>query len=143
MKKFKFRLEKILQYRDSIKEEKLRDLKAATTRLKEAEEHLLYLETQFENNTPGDGVTIQVQDLYIQMAYSERLKQEIVAQKERIVEFEKAVEEARAIYIEASRDTEVLVKLKDKKLAMYEEFVAKQEEIFLDELVTQKRSATK
>ena len=42
--------------------------------------------------------------------------------------------------MEANREVEVLEKLKTKKLDQYNEFVAKEEEKFLDELTTQRGS---
>jgi flagellar FliJ protein len=138
MKKFKFRLEKILQYRDSLKQERLRELQLANEKLRTAEVRLEELKTEFENNHYSDGQILQVEEVYIRSAYSERLKQEISRQHTHIDECKADVEQARNIYIEASREAEVLVKLKDKKQEAFNEYVAKQEEIFLDELVTQR-----
>jgi flagellar FliJ protein len=138
MKKFKFRLEKILQYRDSLKQERLRELQLANEKLRAAEVRLEELKTEFENNHYSDGQILQVEEVYIRSAYSERLKQEISRQHTHIDECKADVEQARNIYIEASREAEVLVKLKDKKQEAFNEYVAKQEEIFLDELVTQR-----
>ena len=143
MKKFKFRLEKILQYRESLKLDRLRVLQAANQKLREAELHLAYLEDEFNKNGVSEGQTFLVEEVYIRSAYSQRLNQEIIRQHTTIEECQADVEQARTIYIEASREFEVLVKLKEKKHEVYNEFVAKQEEIFLDELVIQRIGAGK
>jgi flagellar FliJ protein len=138
MKKFKFRLEKILHYRDGIKQERLRELQLANQQLRAAEEKLEELRDAFLKNDMPDGNILSVEEVYIRSAYGERLKSEIERQLVLIEQCQAVVEQARAIYIEASREVEVLVKLKERKQEAFNVFVAKQEEIFLDELVTQR-----
>ena len=142
MKKFRFRLEKVLHYRRSIQEDMKRALGARLRELKEAQEKLEQLEHEFNSNSINDAETVSIHELQIRNAYSERLKRETVRQKELIAQAEVAVEEARARYIEATQEAEVLEKLKTKKHDQYLEVVAKAEESFLDELVIQRARYT-
>lgn len=138
MKKFKFRLEKVLQYRNMIREEKRRALAIRNQELAAARVRLDDLEASAAANKIASDAIMNVEELYLKGAYSERLKDEIIAQRLTIIEAEKMAEEARQEYITASRDAEALEKLKGQKLAEYQEYVFKEDEKFLDELTTQK-----
>lgn len=138
MKKFKFRLEKVLQYRNMIREEKRRALAIRNQELAAARVRLDDLEASAAANKIAGDAIMNVEELYLKGAYSERLKDEIIAQRLTIIEAEKMAEEARQEYITASRDAEALEKLKGQKLAEYQEYVFKEDEKFLDELTTQK-----
>lgn len=138
MKQFKFRLEKVLQYRLGIKEEKLRVLHAAFRALREAEEGVEAREEAFNSNRIEDGAVMAVEQIQMRGAYSARLKGEITNLKLQILELQKNVETARVAYLEATQEAEVLEKLKDKKKQAHTEMVAKHEEKFLDELTTQR-----
>lgn len=138
MKKFKFRLEKVLQHRDVIKEEKLRELKSATQKLREAEDKLDFLEQEFEGNKAIEDSALRIEEVLIRSNYSVRLKSEIESQKIAILKAQELVEDARKIYIEASQESEVLVKLKERKKEVYNHEMQHEEEKFLDELTTQR-----
>jgi flagellar FliJ protein len=138
MKKFKFRLEKILQYREIIKTEKKRELSLRLGVLREAEVKLESLfSAQAVNNMPQDAVC-SADEFFMRGQYSTRLKEEIVKQRLVIIEAEKKVEEARLAYIEAAKETKTLDMLKDKKKEQYEELVRHEESKILDETVTQR-----
>ncbi len=143
MKKFKFRLEKVLAHRERIKDEKLRDLMARNHELRELEAHLNYLETEFSNNEVRAGAVLLVEELQLSGAYGARLKDEILNQKVRIEEAQKKVQEAMDIYIEASKEAKALSTLKDKRQAEYTERVNKADEEFLDELAVQRAGLNK
>jgi len=138
MKKFKFRLEKVLQFRLVVKGEKLRELNVAQKKLRDAQDHLEHLNAEFGNNKIADGQIMMVDEIQIKGAYGERLKAEIAQQGVLLLNLEEELETARNIYVEASRDAEVLEKLKEKKKSSHTELVLKEEEKFLDELTTQK-----
>ncbi len=138
MKKFKFRLEKVLQFRHSVKEERLRELHGAFRALREAEDAVIAREEAYSLNRIEDGGIMPIEQIQMRASYSERLKGEIANLKLKIIDLEQNVETARQAYIEANQEAEVLVKLKEKKQQSYNEMVAKAEEQFLDELTTQK-----
>lgn len=138
MKKFKFRLEKVLQYRVMLKEERLRELNVAFRNLREAEEQLAHLNEEFLRIRIEDGEILMVEQVQARASYSERLKGEIANLKIRITELQEAAEVARQAYVDATQEAQVLEKLKDKKHEVFKEMVEKHEANFLDELTTQK-----
>lgn len=121
-----------------IQDEARRTLTLAMRKQKEAEDHLVFLEQEFDRNRIKDLEILPVQEIHIRGAYNERLKLEVANQKEVIAKLQQEVEEARQAYIEATKEVEVLEKLKDKKHNAHNEMVAKLEEAFIDELVTQR-----
>lgn len=138
MKKFKFRLEKVLQYREIVKGEKKRELSLKLAILREAEDKLDALfKAQAENNMP-DGGTVNANVYFLRGQFATRVKEAIVRQRLVIIEAEKQVEVARNIYIEASREVKTLEMLKAKKQEQYMEYVKDEEAKFLDEIVTQR-----
>jgi flagellar export protein FliJ len=66
-------------------------------------------------------------------AYSLRLKEAIEEQRLRVAAAEKAAEEARERYIEASKEAQALEKLKEKRHQEYVEETLKEEGNQLDE----------
>ncbi len=138
MKKFKFRLEKVWQFRLTIKEERLRTLHEAFRVLRQAEEDVAMREEAYSQNRIEVGAVLAIEQIQMRAAYSERLKGEITNLNLRILDLKGAVEVARAAYIAANQDAQVLEKLKERKKVVHNEMVAKAEEQFLDELTTQK-----
>lgn len=142
MKKFRFRLEKVLQYREIIKGEKKRELSLCLAALREEEEKLEKLyKAQAENNMP-EGVQ-KAGIFFLKGQYSERLKKEIIQKKLDILEAENKVEIARHAYIEAAKDAKTLEMLKSKKQDQYNEVVRLEEAKILDEVVVQRSSRQK
>lgn len=142
MKKFKFRLEKVLQYRSTVRDEKRREFGMAMQKLRDAEERLIFLKQEFEANKISDLEILLVEEIHIRGAYAERLKRETEEQLQFIERVKEEVEIARLAYIEATHEVGVLEKLKEKKQQVHTEMVAKAEENFLDELVTQRARFT-
>lgn len=138
MKKFKFRLERVMQFRRAVKDEKLRDLTVVNAKLREEVSRLEALEgAQRRNSNEGDGVTL-VESFYMRGLYASRLKEEIAKQLTVITECEEQVQQALAAYIEASKELKTLTMLKDRKRAEYIDYIAREDAKFLDELATQK-----
>ena len=138
MKKFKFRLERVLRYRNAVRDEKLRDLMLKNAKLRENESRLSSLEEAARQNSPeGHGVML-IESLYMRGLYAARLKEEIINQRLTIIQCEQEVQEALAIYIEASKEVKSLETLKDKRKSEYLDYVAHEDAKFLDELAVQK-----
>lgn len=142
MKKFKFRLERVLRYRRAIRDEKLRDLMLKNAKLKESEDRLATLEDEMRRNSPESGI-VPVESLYMRGLYAARLKDEIINQRLVIVQCESEVQEALAAYVEASKDVKTLTTLKDKRRTEYMDYVAHEDAKFLDELAVQKGNSMK
>jgi flagellar export protein FliJ len=138
MKKFKFRLERVLQYRHILKDERMRILLECQYRLKLAREKLEELErAAFNNEMPADKL-LTAEEVLLRGIFSTSLKDQIVDQRLKILEAEECVQAAMSEYIEASKDAKTLDTLKARRRAEYEEYVQKEETKFLDELATQK-----
>lgn len=137
-KKFKFRLERVLQYREVVKSERKRELFIKNTALREAQTALQELDRALaENKLKSEGV-MSVGELQLAGAYGLRLRQQIEWTRVKISELEKEVQEALERYIEASKDAEALIVLKRKKLEEYQAYIEREEAKFLDELTTQR-----
>jgi flagellar protein FliJ len=138
MKRFKFRLEKVLQYRTLIKDEKLRELMLRNYELKQAEAELEELEEAFLRNELEQQKILRAEDLFLRGAYALRLKDRIVAQRLAIIEADKKVQEAMEAYVEASKDQKALAMLKERKRNEYLEWVDKELGKDLDEISVQR-----
>ena len=138
MKKFKFRLERVLNYREAIREEKKTELAKKNAELNERVSKLEMLEEAFLKNEAALDESGNVSLLRIAGLYAARLKSEIANQIVSIEEAQEEVEVARIEYIEAAKDAKTLDTLKQKKLEEYKEYIAKEDEKFLDEMTIQK-----
>ena len=143
MKKFKFRLERVLQYRLIVKDEKRREFTTRLMALREAQGHLEMLDAAWLQSQLETEQILQVEFVVMRGLYSARLKAEIEKQKSLIAELEKVVETAKQEYIEASKEVEVLEKLKKKKQEEYGHEMDLQEGRDLDELSVQRREFMK
>lgn len=138
MKKFKFRLQKVLEHRDRIRDERRRELRARMAEHAEAVQKLQSLrDAQANLGFTAEG-PCDVGTLTLLSAYGERLKVEIVRQIEVIAEAEVKVEEARELYVAASTDAKALEMLREKRLVEYNETVLKHDADQIDELTTQR-----
>ena len=137
MKKFKFRLERILEYRKLIKDEKAKELILARNKLYADEAHLEELERARLNNILQSDI-LTAEELQMVGLYADRLKRDIERQKKVIIESEKAVEKAQEIYIEAAKDEESLAKLKERRRSEYLAYIEKEELKNIDEMNTQR-----
>ena len=137
-KKFRFRLEKVLQYRQTIQSERKKELMIANNELLEEQERLARLETSLMQNEMAARKPMAVAEVSLFSQYSTRLRKEIEHQKVYVEAAEVKAEEARKVYVEAAKDAESLEKLKDKKREEYRDYLEKEHEKFLDELTIQR-----
>ena len=136
MKKFKFRLEKVFQYRISIQDDKKRILTEYLIQIREQEDKLAnYLQEQDKNSVSEYNNLAGYQ---LQTVFATRLSTQINKTRDKISELEKLAEEARVEYVEATKDVQSLETLKKKQLEEYQQYVHKMDEKFLDELTVQK-----
>jgi flagellar FliJ protein len=140
MKKFSFRLEKVLNYRSRIAEEKLRDLINArnyATQLEMEEKRLI---EEMKNAALNEGETLNAATLQLRGEYGMRLEKEIAEKRQTSREQTKVVVEKLAIYLEASKEEKVLLKLKEKKRSEYLEELLRAEQKELDDIALMARS---
>ena len=138
MKRFNFRLERVLQYRELVKDDKRRVLRLKMARLRDCQEWLSYLENERLNLTIGPTGVFPVEIILQWGFYCDRLKCEIEKTREVLVVRETEVDEAMDEYIEASKEVSVLEKLREKRRAEYVENASKEESKVLDELAVQR-----
>lgn len=138
MKKFRYRLERVLQFREIMKAEKKRVLGLARQELASAEERLAALERELLIDRIGERTILTVDELRLFQAYAERIRTEIDKQKLYVQECQERVTRALADYIEATKEAESLIRHKTKKRGEYEEHLEKEQQKFLDELTTQR-----
>jgi flagellar FliJ protein len=138
MKRFKFRLEKLLEYRRNIKEDRKRELLLKNHQLREAEDKLAALERARDETRAGGRGVMGAELFLLTDAYRTRIMAEIEQQRIVIEDCRKAAQEAQAKYVEAAREEKALSLLREKRLREYQEYVQKEDEKFLDELSTQK-----
>lgn len=143
MKKFRFRLEKVLQYREMLKDEKRRELLKRNQELREARQRLEDLEKAALSNTLGQGQIMTVEQVYLAGLFAERVKEDIIKQRLAIIKAEEEVEKAMGEYVEASKDARSLEMLKERKLQEYMDYMHKEDEKFLDELAVQRGTQAK
>jgi flagellar biosynthesis chaperone FliJ len=150
MKKFKFRLEKVLGYRARICDEKRQELVRRNFERDQALRQLEELRRQFrELQYPGSGTDpalgipnaeplVSSQVFIMVGSYAGRLESEIEQQLVRVEEAMEAASRARDVYIEASKDVKALETLKEKRQADYNDMKLKDDERTLDELTVQR-----
>lgn len=134
MKKFRFRLERVLQHREMIKREKQRDFLREQQVLYEQQERLETLLIELMQTGLSEGDVALVQNVQLLGAYTDRLRLSIEQTRLNIERSIEKVEIARKIYQEAVSDAEALEKLRSKKSHEYDVMIAKEDEKFLDEL---------
>jgi len=139
MKKFRFRLERVLHYRQLMRDEKKRELMLRNVALQEAEGRLAALEKAERDNELEQGTVMTVERVLLSGLYAQRLQAEILAQRGVIEEAREAVRIAMEAYVEAGRDAKSLELLKEQKLQEFTEYVQKEDEKFLDELAVTRR----
>jgi len=141
MKRFRFRLQRVLDIREQICDELRQELALRNQELQQQLNVLAYLDGEFERSRiQGDGI-VSASELEMTGAYSARVQQLIVEQRGHVEQAKIAVEEARERFIQANKDAKAIDMLKDKKKAQYTEEVLKEEMNQLDELAVQRASA--
>ena len=138
MKRFKFRLQRIMQLREQIRDEARQELVRRNAERDHEVFVLTHLEQEYERIGLVEGGTYSANDIVAVGDYGERLKVAIDNQKVVVAKAIKAAEEALERYIEASRNAKALEMLRDKKLQEFTEDTLREEGTLLDELAIQR-----
>lgn len=139
MKKFKFTLDKLLDYKDQLLEKEKNDLAALNLSMAEAVELKIKLIDEMKqkqdefNRKAARGVSPMEMSVF--NAYHNTLRLRIEDQQKVIEELERDVERQTGVVTEASKEVTSLEKLKDKQLEDYRFRAAKAEESFIEEYV--------
>ena len=125
MKRFSFNLEKILSLRKYREQETEIELGRAIGILTGIEQNINMVAE--ERVRAGENYSGKTSSLRSYLLYADRLDKE----KERLINeavlAEKKVEDAREVYIEASKDRKILDKLKEKRGDEYRKFILSEE----------------
>ena len=143
MKKFRFSLETVLDYKQQILDSLQAEHGAILARVKRQEDLIEMLEADYRalagefNQRKMEGLSILDAMKYEQyLRSSERELEEAYAHLE---ELQKQEEAKRSEVVEAKKETSSIEKLREKKLDNYNKAVQKSEENLIDEFVTTKR----
>lgn len=139
MKRFRFRLERVLQYRKLVKDEKTRELIERRNKLYEDAERLKDLKTAALLNRLEENVYVTAEQVQLLGMYGARLKEAIAQQEEQVERSQEAVAVAHGEYVEAAKEEASLATLRTRKQAEYQEYVEHEDGKFLDELSVQRQ----
>lgn len=138
MKKFKFRLQRVLQHRSNVVDEHRRVLVESNVKLSKAQQHLEQLEESFINSNVEQSQIVSVENFLMAGLFIERLRLDIANQMSACARAEEGVQRALVGYLEAKKEEQALVKLKERKLKEYKERAEREDQHSIDELVTQR-----
>ncbi len=128
---YKFKMEKVLEYKSTVEKNKVEDYARINQRLDIESEHLNDLEVQFEAKTK-ERLT-DVNGLKMQFLYKEKLKTELMHQKKKVEEIVHKANDAREILIEARKDRKIMEMLKDKDREKFNREMLTREQKELDD----------
>ena len=143
MKKFRFSLETVLDYKQQVLAALQTEHGAILARVREQEQHIEELEAAYRalshefNRRKAEGLTILDAIKYEQ--YLRSMERQIQEETERLEELRAQEEAKREQVVEAKKETSAIEKLREKKLESYNKAMQKSEEAMIDELVSTKR----
>lgn len=143
MKKFRFSLETVLDYKQQILDSLQNEHGAILAQVRRQEEHIAALEAEYRhlsqefNRRKTEGIGILDALKYEQ--YLRAMERQIEEACQRLHELQRQEEAKRAEVVEAKKETSSIEKLKEKKLDAYNKAVQKSEEDLIDEFVTNQR----
>ena len=143
MKKFRFSLETVLEYKQQVLDYLQAEHGAILAQVRQQEELIEELEAEYRhmsgefNRRKLEGLSILDAIKYEQVLRA--MEREIEEARERLRELQKQAEKKREQVVEAKKETSSIEKLREKKLENYNKTVQKGEEALIDEFVTTKR----
>ena len=144
MKRFRFRLQRVMDARVTIERQRQRDMAEAQGELADQQKKLKELEAELEETERDQRNMVQrpvkAGDALIQHRWHRELRTRIRVQQEQVAKAATKVEEARVRLVEASKDRKVLEKLKERRLEEYHKEELTQQQNQLDD-VGARRSA--
>ena len=132
MKSYKFKMDKVLEYRENVEKVKVEDFAKITHKLRTEEEHLKDLLETLEEKKK-----VKQQDLYgmkMGFLYREKLKAEVDRQVSKVKEISVKAEAAQHVLIEARKDRKIMEMLKEKDQEKYRLDLLNTEQKELDDL---------
>lgn len=143
MKKFRFSLETVLDYKQQVLSSLQTEHGAILAQVREQERRVEELESEYQcldgefAQRKLEGISILDAMKYEQ--YLRAMERQIQQALERLAQLKKQEEAKRAEVVAAKQDTSSIEKLREKKLDSYNKALQKNEEAMIDELVSTKR----
>ena len=144
MKKFRFSLESVLDYKQQALDSLKRELPRHVAQVKAPEASLAGVESDYREMDAEfcqrklEGIAILDAMRYEQ--YLRAMERQIQQAILRLEDLRRLEEAKRAEVVSAKQDTSAIEKLKDKKLDSYNKAVQKSEEAMIDEFVSTTRA---
>lgn len=144
MKKFKFSLEKVLEYRNHLQKKEmdaLARLRAEYIRLLDEERKLVdkYENTKREYESLAS-VGLKIVDAAVILSHIEDLRKLIELQRAKISEKELQIEHQTKKLVAVTQEKMTVEKLREKKLEIYRGEEVKSEEKFIDDFIANRKS---
>ncbi len=143
MKKFSFQLEPVLKYKSDILEVRRNEHSRALKAVVDQENHIQELENEkraymleFEEKKKG---FITVIEASVYESYLQRQNAVIRTEYKKLQQLQKKEEEKRNIMIEAKKEKLSIEKLREIKVGQYNQAVQKENEMFIEEFVSNSR----
>ena len=143
MKKFSFQLEPVLKYKSDILEVRRNEHSRAIKAVVDQENHIQELENEkraymleFEEKKKG---FITVIEASVYESYLQRQNAVIRTEHKKLKQLQKTEEEKRNIMIEAKKEKLSIEKLREIKVGQYNQAVQKENEMFIEEFVSNSR----
>lgn len=144
MKKFQFGLDGVLNYRQQVLEGRQNEYAQALKRVREQQERLDNVHTRYrETNSRFREQAAKGIAIADAMGFENNLRaleQEIARETKLLQEREHQAENHRALVLQAHLDASILERLKEKQRLSYQQEVQKQDERFIDELISAERA---
>ena len=143
MKKFRFSLDTVLDYKQQVLDSLRAEHGAILTQVREQERLIEELEAEYQQmdgefaQRKLEGIAILDAMKYEQ--YLRAMERQIQLALEDLAQLQKKEEAKRAEVVTAKQDTSSIEKLREKKLDHYKKAMQKNEEAMIDELVSTKR----
>ena len=144
MKKFRFSLESVLDYKQQALDSLKREHGAIVAQVKAQEDYLAGLESDYREMDAEfcqrklEGIAVLDAMRYEQ--YLRAMERQIQQAILRLEDLRRLEEAKRAEVVSAKQDTSAIEKLKDKKLDSYNKAVQESEEAMIDEFVSTTRA---
>lgn len=129
---YRFKMEKVLEFKSSVEKTKVEDYARINIRLSKEQEHLEDLETQYQDRHKMAATDLN--QMKLQFLYKEQLKSQLSTQKSKVDEISISLEQARGRLVEARKDRKIMENLKEKDKERFTQAVNMQEQKELDDM---------
>jgi len=141
MKRFKFRLQRVLDFKTTEKRETERELAQRNHELHSAEIRLEAIR-KAQDLARLEAETTAA-ELILHGSYQARLREALVEQRLMVLDAARAVEEARDAYTAKAIETETLENVKDRRQTEHKEELEREKRKVVDQIVVQRHRLRK